>query len=78
MAEDISFAELKKFIAEHLKTAFGITKFDITYAELFEKEAVWKVNVEYEKEGRLFHVVIALKVNSKTGEVLSLWKDRQW
>jgi hypothetical protein len=78
MAENISFADLKRFIAEHLETALGITDFDITYAELLEDKELWKVNIEYEGEMGLFHTEIALKVNSKTGEVMGLWKDRRW
>jgi len=78
MAENISFADLKRFIAEHLETALGITEFDITYAELFEDEELWKVNIEYEDEIGLLTSEIALKVNPKTGEVTGLWKDRHW
>jgi hypothetical protein len=61
-----------------LKTALGVTEFDITYAELFEDKELWKVNIQYEDETGLFHTEIALKVNSKTGEVTGLWKDRSW
>lgn len=79
MDENISFADLKKFITEHLETAVGITEFVITYAELFEEEAFWKVTVEYKsKPEDVFPCEIALKVDSKTGEVTGLWKDRHW
>ena len=45
MEENISFGDLKRFIAEHLETALGITEFDMTFAELIEDEDIWKVNV---------------------------------
>jgi hypothetical protein len=78
MDENISFADLKRFVAEHLETALGITEFDITYAELFEEESLWKVNIEYKDELGLFPSESALKVNSKTGEVMGLWKGKHW
>ncbi len=42
MDENISLADLKRYVAEHVETAFGITDFFITYAELFEEDALWK------------------------------------
>lgn len=77
MAENISFAELKEFVARHIQTALGITKFDIIYAELREDLGTWDVNVEYETESQ-FHAIIALSVDAKTGEIKGLWKDRSW
>jgi hypothetical protein len=79
MEENISFADLKRFVADHVEAALGITEFDITYAELFEEETLWRVNIEYRaKPEETFSTVIALSVDSKTGEVLGLWKDRHW
>lgn len=77
MAENISFDELKGFVAKHLATALGISNFDITYAELLEEKGLWDVNVEYETESQ-FRTIIALSVDAKTGEVKGLWKDRSW
>lgn len=78
MDEYITFAEVKAAIAEHLRTALEVEKFDITYAELLPEENEWRVNAEYVKAEVGFHSTVAIKIDAKTGEILILWKDRAW
>ena len=48
----LSFDDLKKRVAEHIKLAVGADDFDITSAKLEEVKGVWSVDVEYKKPKR--------------------------
>ena len=79
MEEFISFAELRKRIAEHLSTAMGITEFDMTFAKLDEEKGIWRVNVSYKlKPDDLSAMTSLFGIDAKTGEIIEFQRDRYW
>jgi len=74
----LSFADVKKRIGEHLKTALNIEEFSITFAK--QVEEVWKVNVEFkEKVGLLeWPTTASFSIDVTTGEVKEFQKGRYW
>ena len=74
----LSFADVKKRIGEHLKTALNIEEFSITFAK--QEERVWRVNVEFkEKVGTTIMPTTAMfSIDVTTGEVKSFEKGRYW
>lgn len=80
--ENLSFADIKEKVKEHLKTALEIEEFSITYAKL-EKELlikperdVWKINVEFKEEE--WDRTALFKIDPKTGDVLEFKKGYYW
>jgi hypothetical protein len=65
----LSFAEVKKRVAEHIKAAVGADDFDITSAKLEEVKGVWSVDVEYKKPKAMFADTAFLVVDAVTGDV---------
>jgi hypothetical protein len=65
----LSFDDLKRRVAEHVKVAVGAEDFDITSAKLEEVKGVWSVDVEYKKPKAQFVETAFLVVDSTTGEV---------
>lgn len=76
--EKLSFADVKKRVGEHLKTALNIEEFLITFAK--QVEEVWKVNIEFtEKVGLIELPTTALFIiDATTGEVKEFQKGRYW
>jgi len=76
--EKLSFADVKKKIGEHLKTALDIEEFTITFAK--QEGDAWKVNVEFkEKVGTVEWSTTALfRMDAITGEVKEFEKGRFW
>jgi len=76
----LKFADVKKFISEHLKTALNVTEFTITYAKL--EGSVWKVNISYPERneiGNLMSNASALfSIDNQTGEVIQFQKGSYW
>jgi hypothetical protein len=48
MAENLSLADMKKRIREHLKMVLNIEDFSISFAK--QEGDVWKVNVEFKEK----------------------------
>lgn len=65
----LSFADVRKRVAEHIKAAVGADDFDITSAKLEEVKGIWSVDVEYRKPKAQFSDTAFLVVDSTTGEV---------
>ena len=65
----MSFDDLKKRVAEHLKLAVGADDFDITSAKLEEVKGTWSVDVEYRKPKAQFAETAFLVVDATTGDV---------
>lgn len=65
----LTFDDLKKRVAEHVKLAVGADDFDITSAKLEEVKGTWSVDVEYKKPKAMFSDTAHLVVDSTTGEV---------
>ncbi len=79
MGEFISFTELRKRIAEHLNTTMGITEFDTTFAKLYKKSCIWRVNVSYKlKPDDLSAMTSLFGIDAKTGEIIEFQRDRYW
>lgn len=76
--DQMKFADIKRIVGEHLKTAIGVEQFTIGYAK--HTEGQWKVNVEYQEniEGILFPTSVAMVLNDQTGEVEEFLKGRAW
>ncbi len=76
--EKLSFADVKKRIGEHLKTALDIEEFSITFAK--QVEDIWKVNVEFkDKVGTTELPMTAFfSIDATTGEVKEFGKGRYW
>lgn len=74
----LTFADVKKRIGEHLKTALGIEEFEITFAKQTDNE--WRVNVEWnEKIGKIeWSRTAAFKLDAETGEVMEFQKGSYW
>lgn len=65
----LTFDEVKKKIADHVKVAVGADDFDIVSAKLEEVKGVWTVDVEYKKPKAMFPDTASLIVDATTGEV---------
>ena len=65
----LTFDDLKKRVAEHVKLAVGAEDFDITSAKLEEVKGTWSVDVEYKKPKAMFADTAYLVVDATTGEV---------
>jgi hypothetical protein len=78
VSNKLKFADVKRIVGEHLKTALNITDFSMTYAK--QEGNVWKVNVEYrEIVGGLSLSQSALfMIDYMTGEVKQFEKGRFW
>jgi len=76
--EKLSFADVKKRVGEHLKTALNVEEFSITFAK--QVGDVWKVNVEFtERIGTIEWPTTALfSIDATTGEVKEFEKGRYW
>lgn len=75
----LSFAEVRAKIEEHLRTALGVEKFDITFAKLETPLNQWRVNVEWKKSQQdIFTSTAIFGLDSKTGEVKQFEKDKVW
>jgi len=65
----LTFDDLKKRVAEHVKVAVGADDFDITSAKLEEVKGTWSVDVEYKKPKAQFAETAFLVVDATTGDV---------
>jgi len=65
----LSFAEVKKKVADHVRAAVGAEDFDIISAKLEEVKGVWTVEVEYRKPKAMFPDTASLIIDATTGEV---------
>jgi hypothetical protein len=65
----MTFDDLKKRVAEHVKVAVGADDFDITLAKLEEVKGTWSVDVEYKKPKAMFPDTASLVLDATTGEV---------
>jgi hypothetical protein len=65
----LSFADVKKRVAEHVKAAVGADDFDITSARLEEVKGIWSVDVEYRKPKAMFSDTAFMVVDATTGDV---------
>lgn len=65
----LTFDELRRKVAEHVKLAVGADDFDITSAKLEEVKGVWNVDVEYRKPKAMFPDTASLVVDATTGDV---------
>ena len=76
--EKLKFADVKKVVGEHLKTALDVENFSITFAK--QEGNDWRVNIEYpEKIGTLTWRTNALfTIDATTGEVKVFEKGRYW
>ena len=74
----LKFADVKKVVGEHLKTALNIEEFSITFAKQEENE--WRVNIEFKENvgGILFPTSAAFTIDNTTGEVKQFYKGRAW
>jgi len=74
----LNFADVKKRIGEHLKTALNVQEFSITFAK--QEENVWKVNVEFKEKGgsREWTTTALFSIDATTGEVIAFEKGRYW
>jgi len=72
----MSFDDLKKRVAEHLKLAVGADDFDITSAKLEEVKGTWSVDVEYRKPKAQFAETAFLVVDATTGDVKEFQRGR--
>jgi len=76
--DKLSFADVKRIIGEHLRTALDVNNFSITFAK--QEGDKWRVNVQYEEgTGLLTWQQSALfRIDAKDGEVLEFEKGRTW
>jgi uncharacterized membrane protein YkoI len=66
----LTFSQVRKIVAEHLKTALSVDKFDITSAKLDEVQDVWRISVEFKKpENPTFTDIASLTIDATTGEI---------
>lgn len=65
----LSFADVKKKVADHVKAAVGADDFDIVSAKLEEIKGVWNIDVEYRKPKAMFADTASLVVDATTGDV---------
>lgn len=78
-APKLRFADVKRIIGEHLRTALGITDFTITFAK--QEGDIWRVNVVLPAdttEGFKFADSALLAIDGRTGEVRQFEKGRTW
>ena len=76
--EKLNFADVKKKIADHLKTALNIEEFSITFAK--QEGDIWKVDTEFkEKNGTTELPTTALfSIDATTGEIKEFKKGYSW
>jgi dsDNA-specific endonuclease/ATPase MutS2 len=78
--EKLSFADVKKRIGEHLKTALDIEKFSMTFAK--QENDLWKVNVEFTEKGPAglveWPTTALFSIDATTGEVKQFKKGYLW
>ena len=72
----LTFDELKKRVAEHIKLAVGADDFDITSAKLEEVKGIWSVDVEYRKSKAQFADTAFLVLDATTGDVKEFRKGK--
>lgn len=72
----LTFDDLKKRVAEHIKLAVGADDFDITAAKLEEVKGIWSVEVEYRKPKVQFPDTAFLVVDATTGDVKEFRKGK--
>lgn len=72
----MSFDDLKKRVAEHIKLAVGADDFDITSAKLEEVRGTWSVDVEYRKPKAQFAETAFLIVDATSGDVKEFRRGR--
>jgi hypothetical protein len=76
----LKFADVRKVIGEHLKTALNIENFSITYAR--QEENDWNINVEYyEQQGPQplqWGGTALFTIDGFTGDVKKFEKGRLW
>ena len=81
--EILSFADVKKKIGEHLKTALNIEDFSVSFAKQdkdLDKKDVWKVNVEFDEkfENMSWPTSALFAIDATTGEVKQFMKGHTW
>jgi len=76
--DKLSFADIKKKVGVHLKTALNIEDFSITLAK--HEGKVWKVNTEFiEKIGtREWPASALFSIDDTSGEIKEFQKGRYW
>jgi len=76
----LSFAEVKRKIGEHLKTALDVEEFSITFAK--QENDLWKVNVEFREKGPAglveWPTTALFSIDATTGEVKDFKKGYSW
>ena len=75
----LSFTDVKKKIAEHLKTALGVEEFTIIFAR--QEADMWRVNIEYKEKtsgDSEFTNNALFTIDVRTGEVKEFGKGRLW
>jgi hypothetical protein len=65
----LSFGDVKKRLAEHLRTAVGADEFDIASAKLEEVQNIWRIDVEFKKPKAMFSDTASFIIDATTGEV---------
>jgi hypothetical protein len=75
---ELKFADIKRLVGEHLKTALNVDDFVITFAK--HEQDKWRVNAEWRENvsGILFAQTALLTLDSKTGEILEFQKGKLW
>lgn len=78
VSNKLKFADVKRVVGEHLKTALNIADFSITFAK--QVGADWKVNVAYTEKGEVvtFEQSALFMIDGQTGEVKEFQKGRYW
>lgn len=82
--EIMTFADVRKIIGEHLKTALDIEDFSINFAkqekDILDHKDVWRVTVEFvEMVGNIeWPTSAAFTIDATTGEVKQFMKGRAW
>ena len=82
--EILSFADVRKKIGEHLKTALNVEDFSIGFAkqekDVLEEKEVWRVNVEFLEKIRdvEWSTSAAFTIDATTGKVKQFMKGRTW
>ena len=76
--EILKFADVKRVIGEHLRTALNVERFSITYAK--QEGNDWNINVEYEAQVGLlpWRETALFTIDGFTGGVKRFEKGRYW
>ena len=76
--DKLKFADVKRVIGEHLKTAINVTNFSITFAKLEGND--WRVNVEYTEMGGIlsWSNSAMFTIGASNGEVKLFERGRSW